>query len=70
MLGLNAVWTQGPTAATQGRLRLCSGHSQKVLDGRLEVIVSCISCLLAHRMGSELRGERILTHAGDTACQI
>ena len=45
MLGLNAVWTQGPTAATQGRLRLCSGHSQKVLDGRLEVIVSCISFL-------------------------
>ena len=31
-----------------------------MLDGCLEVIVYCISCLLARRMPSERRGERVL----------
>ena len=40
-------------------LALLTGHSNKVLDGCLEVdVVASISCLLARRMLFERRGER------------
>ena len=52
-------------------LWLCSGHSHKVLDGCLEVVVAWeFSCLLARWMPSERRGERILIQASDNTCQI
>ena len=60
-----------------GRLLLCRGasgsahqvtHTRYLTDARN--IFASISCLLAHRMSSERRGERILIQAIENACQV
>ena len=35
-----------------------------------DVVACVVSCVLARRMSSERRGERILIQAGDNACQV
>ena len=64
-----AVWTLGPTTATEVSFWPCSVHSHKVLDGCLERCSCLASCLLAGCVLNEGARQSLLL-AGDNACLV